>query len=144
MKRSQLAVILLALATAGTGGVTAGDAGVDDRPARDRRPPKLEISVEPAVLSSPNDRLRAVQITGEVSDEDAVEDLYLAAVESSEPGESGDVAGARIGSFDDEVLLRAQRSPSGEGRTYRITFVAVDADGNETRASATVVVPDRG
>jgi hypothetical protein len=62
-------------------------------------------------------------------------------VESSDPGETRDVAGARIGSFDDEVLLRAERSASGEARRYRITFVAVDADANRDTATATVTVP---
>ena len=142
MKRSQLAVVLLALAAAAVAaGVAPAAAGDPDRPPRDKRPPELEISVTPEVLSHPNGRLRAVEIAGEVSDDDEVEDVYLASVESSDPGESGDIGGARIGSFDDEVLLRAQRSADGERRTYRIIYVAVDAAGNEARATATVVVP---
>jgi len=141
--RLQLAVVLLAVAAPGAAGVAAGGAGVDDRPARDRKAPELDISVEPAVLANPNGRFRAVQISGEVSDEDEVEDVYLAGIDSSDPGEARDVAGARIGSFDDQVLLRAERSASGAARRYRITFVAVDADGNDTRATATVVVPSR-
>jgi hypothetical protein len=141
VKRLQLAVVLLAVAAPGAAGVAASGAGVDDRPARDRKAPELDISVEPAVLANPNGRFRGVQISGEVSDEDEVEDVYLAAIDSSDPGEARDVAGARIGSFDDQVLLRAERSASGAARRYRITFVAVDADGNRTAASATVVVP---
>jgi hypothetical protein len=143
VKRSQFAVVPLLLAATGVAGVAAGGAGVDDRPARDRKPPKLEIAVEPDVLSNPNGRFRAVQISGEVSDEDEVDDVYLAAVESSDPGDRQDVAGARLGSFDDEVLLRAERSSSGDARRYRITFVAVDADGNRATATATVVVPEQ-
>jgi hypothetical protein len=141
VKRSQLAVVLLALAVPGVAGVAVGDAGVDDRPARERKAPKLEISVEPEVLTNPNGRFRAVRISGEVSDEYEIEDVYLAAVESSDPGDGRDVAGARIGSFDDEILLRAERSAPGEARRYRITFVAVDVDGNRAAATATVVVP---
>jgi hypothetical protein len=93
------------------------------------------------VLSNVNGRFRTIRIAGEVSDDDEVEDVHLAEVTSSDPGDGRDIAGARIGSFDDEVLLRAERSASGERRTYRITYVAVDASGNEARASATVVVP---
>jgi hypothetical protein len=141
VKRSQLAVVLLGLAAPAFAGVAAGDAGVDERPARDRTAPELDISVEPNVLSNPNGRFRTVRISGEVSDEDAVEDVYLAAVESSDPGGARDIAGARIGEFDDEILLRAEHSPSGEARRYRITFVAVDADGNRASASASVSVP---
>jgi hypothetical protein len=141
VQRSQLAVVLLALVAAGVAGVSAGDAGVDDRPARDRRAPKLDIAVEPDVLTNPNGRFRTVRISGEVSDEDAVEDVFLADVETSDGGEARNVLGARIGSFDDEVLLRAERAPDGGPRRYRITFVAVDADGNRDTATATVVVP---
>ena len=141
MKRSKLAVVVLALAAEGSAGVTAGGAGVDDRPTRDRKGPKLDISVEPEVLSSPNGRFRSVRISGEVSDEDAIEDVYLAAVESSDAGGARDVAGARIGSFDEEILLRAERSADGGARRYRITFVAVDADENRETAAATVTVP---
>lgn len=139
MKHSQLAVVLLTLAAAA---VAAGVAAAGpDRPPRDRKAPDLEISVTPQVLSNPNGRFRAVEIAGEVEDDTEIEDVYLASVESSDPGEARDIAGARTGSFDDEVLLRAERSASGERRTYRITYVAVDAAGNEARATATVVVP---
>jgi hypothetical protein len=143
VQRSQLAVVLLALAAAGVAGVAVGDAGLDDRPAGERKAPKLDISVEPEVLANPDGRFRTVRISGEARDEDEIEDVYLAAVESSDPGEARDVAGTRIGSFDDEVLLRAERSTSGEPRRYRITFVAVDADGNRATATAAVSVSSK-
>ena len=145
MKRSQLAVVLVALAAAATvaAGVATAAAEDPDRSPRDKRSPELEISVTPEVLVHPNGRFRSVEIAGEVSDDEEIEDVYLASVESSDPGDSRDILGARIGSFDDEVLLRAQRSPSWERRVYRITFVAIDTAGNEARASATVVVPGR-
>ena len=143
MKRSQLAVVLLALAAAAVAaGVAPASAEDPDRP-RDRKAPRLEISVTPEVLGNPNGRFRAVEIAGEVEDDDELEDVYLASVESSDAGDSRDILGARIGSFDDEVLLRAQRSASGEARSYVITYVAVDAAGNQGRATATVVVPGR-
>ena len=144
MNRSQLAVVLSVIAAAAAVASVAAAAGAaPDRSPRDRKPPQLDISVSPAVLANPNGRLREVEISGEAEDETEMEDVHLAAADSNAPGEARDVAGARIGSFDDRVLLRAERSASGEGRTYRITFVAVDAAGNEARASATVVVPDR-
>jgi hypothetical protein len=144
VKRSQLAVVLLALAAAAVAaGVAPAAAGDPDRPPRDKRAPDLEISVTPEVLAHPNGRFRSVEIAGEVSDDDELEDVYLASVESSDPGDDRDILGARIGSFDDEVLLRAQRSATGERRVYRITYVAIDAAGNEARASATVVVSGR-
>jgi hypothetical protein len=141
VKRSQIAVVLLALAATGVMGVAAGGAGVDDRPARDRKAPKLDISVEPDVLPNPNGRFRTVKISGEVSDEDEIEDVFLADVESSDAGDARDILGGRIGSFDDELLLRAERSADGGARRYRITFVALDVDGNRDTATATVLVP---
>jgi hypothetical protein len=141
VKRSHFAVVLLALAAAAVAaGVAPAAAGDPDRP-RDRKPPQLEISVTPQVLANPNGRFRSVQIAGEVEDNDEIEDVFLASIESSDPGDGRDIAGARIGFFDDEVLLRAERSASGESRTYRITFVAVDAAGNRASATATVSVP---
>ena len=139
MKRSHVAVVLLTL-SAGAAGVGPAAAGDPDRP-RDRKAPRVDISVSPDVLWNPNGRFRTVRIAGEVEDDLEVEDVYLAEVESTDAGDGRDIAGARLGSFDDEVLLRAERSASGEARTYRITFVAVDTGGNETRASAFVTVP---
>ena len=110
-------------------------------PARDRKPPELQIRVTPDVLSNPNGRLRTVEISGEAEDDTELEEIYLASVESDNPGEANDIAGERIGSFDDEVLLRAERAANRNGRTYRITYVAVDGAGNRATATATVSVP---
>jgi hypothetical protein len=143
VKHSQLAAVLLALAAAAAvaEGVAAAAADGPDRPPRDTQPPQLEISVSPETITNVNGRFRLVAIAGEVSDNEEVEDVYLASAESSDPDDGLDVAGARVGSFDDEVLLRAERSASGGRRTYRITYVAIDAAGNEARDTATVVIP---
>jgi endo-1,4-beta-xylanase len=112
-----------------------------DEAVRDRKPPELRISVSPEKLTNPNGRLRTIEISGEAEDDTELEEIYLASVESDEAGEARDIAGERIGRFDDEVLLRAERSANGNGRTYRITYVAVDAAGNRATATATVSVP---
>lgn len=39
------------------------------------------------------------------------------------------------------IQLRAERSATGNGRTYTITYVVTDQSGNSTTVSATVVVP---
>jgi hypothetical protein len=151
MKRTLVVVGFLLLAVvppfAGAASPGAGAAALPApapevvEPARDRKPPELRISVSPETLVKPNGRLRAVEISGEADDDTELEEVYLASVESDEPGEARDIAGERIGSMDDEVLLRAERAPDGNGRTYRITFVAVDAAGNRAMATATVSVP---
>jgi hypothetical protein len=42
---------------------------------------------------------------------------------------------------DDTFALRAERSGTGTGRVYTITYQATDACGNSTIATATVAVP---
>jgi hypothetical protein len=142
MKRTQLVIGLVVLAA---GFVAAGVAvaadSLPDRAPRDTTPPELRISVTPDVLTNPNGRLRAVEVSGEAEDDTEIDDLYLASVESDERGAANDIAGARIGSFDTDFLLRAERAANGNGRIYRITYVAIDAAGNKAQASAKVVVP---
>jgi hypothetical protein len=41
----------------------------------------------------------------------------------------------------DSFLLRAERSATGSGRVYTITYRATDACDNTTHAAATVLVP---
>ena len=150
MKRTLLIVAFLLLAAAPPlaaadmqqpAVLPAPDADPDTPVVRDRKPPELHISVTPAVLTDPNGRLRPIEISGEAEDDGDIEDLYLASVQSDERGAAGDIAGERIGSFDDQILLRAERDPRGNGRTYRITFVAVDAAGHRAADTATVTVP---
>jgi hypothetical protein len=71
-------------------------------------------------------------------------------VSSSEPDDApgdgdgsttGDMAGAEADTPDTGILLRAERSGSGSGRTYEITYAASDATGNSTSALAVVRVP---
>ena len=54
---------------------------------------------------------------------------------------AGDVQEADIGTYDLNFELRAERSGSGTGRNYVITYEATDASGNTAEASATVSVP---
>jgi parallel beta-helix repeat protein len=71
-----------------------------------------------------------------------VAQLTVTAV-SSEPDSGtggGDVAGDVVISGG-SVLLRAERSPSGKGRTYTITATASDIAGNVATATATCKVP---
>jgi hypothetical protein len=72
----------------------------------------------------------------------------LESVTSSEPDNGlgdgntvNDIQGAALGTQDLGVLLRAERSGKGPGRTYTLTYTATDASDNETSASGQVVVP---
>jgi hypothetical protein len=76
--------------------------------------------------------------------------LTLAAVTSSEPDDAsgdgdgnttGDIQGFDVGSGDPAGSVRAERSGTGPGRTYTLTYVARDGAANESTCTATVTVP---
>jgi hypothetical protein len=54
---------------------------------------------------------------------------------------SPDIQGTAFGTDDREFLLRAERSGTGSGRIYTITYEAEDASGNITTGTTTVSVP---
>ncbi|MBI5206024.1 MAG: hypothetical protein HZA11_14015 [Nitrospirae bacterium] len=74
--------------------------------------------------------------------------VELIEVTSSEPDNGlgdGDTANDIVVNADGTISLRAERSGTGNGRVYTITYKATDLAGNVTVSSATVVVPhDRG
>ena len=142
MTRMKLLSSLLALPMVFVAaGVAVAADSVADRAPRDKKPPELRIAVTPAVLTNPNGRLRPIEVSGEAEDDNEIEKLYLASVESDEWGGRHDIAGERIRSFDTDLLLRAERADNGNGRTYRLTYVAVDTAGNRATDTATVTVP---
>jgi len=121
---------------------------------RDTAPPSLALAPEPAVLWPPDHAMRRVDLRPVAVDVcDPSPAAILAAVVSSEivtrvtPG--GDSAGSDIGAVPGAacatVELRAERDPSGPGRTYSITCEGSDRSGNRAAATTTVVVPhDQG
>jgi len=122
---------------------------------RDTTPPSLTLVADPGSLWPPNHRLVPVRVSWQAGDLcDPSPSTRLVSVTSSEaddaPGESdgrttGDVDGADVGTADGEVLLRAERSGDGPGRSYQLTYVTTDASGNTTSALAIVTVPhDQG
>ena len=122
---------------------------------RDTTPPTLALLANPTILWPPNHRLVPVQVSWQVSDLcDPAATARLVSVHSSEPDDApgdedgrtvGDVASADAGSPDTEILLRAERLGEGPGRTYEITYAALDASGNTASALAVVAVPhDQG
>jgi FG-GAP-like repeat/FG-GAP repeat/Thrombospondin type 3 repeat len=121
----------------------------------DTRPPSLTLSVDPAVLWPPNHRSVPVDVAWHAEDICSPSlAVALVSVTSSEPDDApgdgdgattGDIAEVEIGAPDDHVLLRAERSASGAGRLYKLTYRAIDGSGNGTTAVALVQVPhDKG
>lgn len=121
----------------------------------DTVPPDAEASAEPALLWPPDHRMVPVRVLLNARDAcSAAVEVVLLDVRSSEsddaPGSgdgrtTGDIAGARPGTDDREVLLRAERAASGPGRVYAIDYLLSDPAGNARSLTLRVTVPrDRG
>ncbi len=114
----------------------------------DQTPPKLTISLSPSVLSPPDHKLQEIVATITVSDNvDPNPTVKLVSITSSEPDDGlgdgdtpNDIQGADFGTDDRRFFLRAERSGTGLGRTYTVTYQAADASGNTTTVTAPVIV----
>ncbi len=115
-------------------------------------PPQISVALDPDELWPPNHRLVDVTAVVDASDNCGPVTVELVSVTSSEPdnGEGDgdtvdDIQGADLGTADFDLLLRAERSGQGDGRTYTATYVATDTSGNQTAAEGTAFVPhDQG
>jgi hypothetical protein len=123
----------------------------------DTAAPTLQVTLSPNLLWPPNHELITVGATIVASDScDANPVVSLASITSSEPDNGlgdGDqpndiqaVGGGPIpfGTDVRSFLLRAERSGSGNGRVYTITYSAKNAAGNSVSVSAQVIVPGDG
>ena len=97
----------------------------------------------PAVLWPPNHGLVAVALGG-VSDPDNDQTtLTVTGVTQDEPVQGlgdGDTSPDAVLQRD-KVLLRAERSGTGNGRVYRVSFMADDGHGGSCTGAVTVCVP---
>ena len=96
----------------------------------------------PRALWPPNHGLVAVGITG-VSDPNNNATITITGVTQDEPTNGlgdGDTPIDAIINADGTVLLRAERSGTGDGRVYRIAFTASDLEGS-TSGVVIVKVP---
>lgn len=113
----------------------------------DATPPALSVTASPNRLWPPNHKYVTVHATVAASDDrDPAPSVVLLSVTSNEPDDApgssdGNTRNDIVIVDDDTFRLRAERSESGTGRIYTITYLATDACGNTTQASATVRVP---
>lgn len=115
----------------------------------DTTPPTLTVTLSPNSLWPPNHQLVDIQATVTVSDAcDAKPTLVLTSIVSNEPDNGlgdgdtpNDIQDADFGTADVTFKLRAERSGTGNGRVYTVTYTATDASGNSVTVSATVSVP---
>ena len=119
---------------------------------RDTKPPSLQVTLTPTVLSPADHSLIGIHATVSVADKcgEAPPTVVLTSITSNEPDAGagiGDIAGdiqkADFGTLDQSFLLRAETFAKGRrGRTYTITYTATDASGNSKQTSVTVRVAD--
>jgi probable HAF family extracellular repeat protein len=117
----------------------------------DTTPPTLTVSASPNLLWPPNHKFVTVQANVTATDDtDPNPTIELVSVTDNEPGDSSDdghtvnhivINPAALHPYPDTFQLVAERSASGTGRIYTITYRATDANGSSTTASATVTVP---
>jgi hypothetical protein len=107
--------------------------------------PTLVISVNPPELWPPNHKMVEIKPAFTVSDDfDANPKVELVSITSNEPDNGlgdGDTAKDIDIRSDGRVFLRAERSGTGNGRVYTLTYKATDSAGNVTYATALVRVP---
>jgi hypothetical protein len=118
----------------------------------DKTPPAVTCHATPSLLWPPNHKLVEVRISVAVSDAlSGPNGFRLDSAHSSEPDAGSgdtpdDIQGFSVGTPDVQGLLRAERSGTGNGRLYSLTYSGRDAAGNTALcAPAQVAVPhDRG
>jgi uncharacterized lipoprotein YddW (UPF0748 family) len=101
------------------------------------------ISADPAVLLSPNHKMRDITVLYTLNDNCGTATSTLS-VSSNEPG-NGKGDGNKEPDYKvidaHHVQLRAERLGNGDGRIYTITITATDAAGNVSKQDVVVTVP---
>jgi hypothetical protein len=116
----------------------------------DTTPPHLTLTLSPSTLWPPTHRMVPIHATVGVSDACGSAGATLISVLSDEPDDApGSVDGSTLmdiqeaspGTPDFDFKVRAERSETGDGRVYMVTYRAVDAAGNPSTNAAFVNVP---
>jgi Calx-beta domain len=90
-------------------------------------------------LWAPNHKFRLVGLAGATDPDGDALSYEIRSVTQDEPVLRG--PDAKRGERSDQVWLRAERRGKGDGRVYRIEYLAWDGHGNVCDGTATVVVP---
>jgi hypothetical protein len=111
----------------------------------DTTPPVITATVMPSTLWPPNHKYVDVTVNVTVADlGDPAPKITLVSFGSNEPDNAkgdGNTISDIVKVDDFTFTIRAERSGTGSGRTYIITYKATDASGNSAMASVTVEVP---
>jgi hypothetical protein len=125
----------------------AGNVGSNDVIVRviDTTPPKINATATPDTLWPPNHKYVEVKICATAYDIcDPSPTISFVSITSNEPDNGlgdGDTANDIVIVNDFTFNLRAERSGTGSGRIYTITYKATDVSGNFAAVSVNVEVP---
>jgi hypothetical protein len=118
----------------------------------DKTAPTITCSASPRTLWPADHKLVPVTATVKVTDgRSGPAGFTLTAVTSNEPDDApgsadgataGDITGFSLGTADTSGQLRAERSTSGHGRVYALTYAGRDVAGNQRTCTTTVSVPN--
>lgn len=111
----------------------------------DINPPNIEVQVSPEMVWPPNHKMKEIDVVVQaVDDTDPNPMVELVGITSTEPfdgqGDGNTENDINI-TEDGHILVRAERSGSGNDRIYTVTYKATDASGNFAFGSATIIVP---
>jgi len=111
----------------------------------DTTPPEISATVTPSTMWPPNHKYVEVKVTVTAYDVcDPSPTITLVSVTSNEPDNSvgdGNTVNDIVIINDFAFNLRAERSGTGSGRIYTITYKATDVSGNCVMTIVTVEVP---
>jgi hypothetical protein len=124
----------------------AGTFSIDTEHVKVTRPPDCsQVAAEPARLWPPNHSLALVGLSGATDPDGDTVALDVKSVTQDEPinglGDGDTSPDAQTGPSSGQVYLRAERSGTGDGRVYRITFEGNDGNGGFCDGVVSVVVP---
>jgi hypothetical protein len=122
---------------------------------QDNTPPQISLSVSPDMLWPPNHKMVLITPTIIATDNcDYSPDFELSSITTNENEEASTydpVFDSTVGDGqtsydiqidgDGSIYLRAERSGTGSGRIYTITYASTDESGNSQTADAIVTVP---
>jgi hypothetical protein len=113
--------------------------------AVDTTPPEISVTVTPNILWPPNHKYADVEVTVTAFDVvDPSPTVTFVSMTSNEPENGkgdGNTSNDMMKTGDFAFKLRAERSGTGSGRVYTITYKATDASGNYAMGSVTIEVP---
>jgi hypothetical protein len=115
----------------------------------DEAPPVCSTVTTEPLLWPPNHKYRLVTLAGATDPDGDTVTLTVTGVTQDEPlnglGDGDTAPDAKTGPASNQVWLRAERSGTGDGRVYRISFTGSDGHGGTCSGSTTVGVPhDQG